>query len=1487
MFKKKETLLIAAVSCVLWFFVAVPSSYSQTPTIHSVAGGGNWNDASTWVENTVPGPNDIVEINGTVTINGDAIISSLSISPGATLQNNNSPRTLTVNGDIINNGTIINYREWFPLIISVTGDLTNNGTWNNAWTDLHSNQTRTVEGNSAITSNITLYDDFTILGTPVFSGGFNFNGHTLQVASSTTLTLGSISSNGTVTGGGDVILTGSGSGSLDAGNSKLYFRGNFFGTATSSQAIFEDGSSFGDSSNNVASVINSAVTIHGTSSVQITGNVTINGSLSIESGATLQNNNSPRTLTVNGGVVNNGTITNPLWWFPLTVSITGDITNNGTWNNAETNLQSSQGKTINGIIASTITLYDNFTVLGTPVFSGDFNFNGHTINLEASSTITFNNVSGTGTINGNSRVYFRGNFAGIITSTNQAVFEDGSYFSNSPVINSAVTIEATSTVSVTSDATINGSLSISPGATLQNNNSPRTLTVNGDIINNGTIINYREWFPLIISVTGDLTNNGTWNNAWTDLHSNQTRTVEGNSAITSNITLYDDFTILGTPVFSGGFNFNGHTLQVASSTTLTLGSISSNGTVTGGGDVILTGSGSGSLDAGNSKLYFRGNFFGTATSSQAIFEDGSSFGDSSNNVASVINSAVTIHGTSSVQITGNVTINGSLSIESGATLQNNNSPRTLTVNGGVVNNGTITNPLWWFPLTVSITGDITNNGTWNNAETYASWSTVLGAANYLFDVSADNNNWPDAATTTDTVYDISSLVNSSHYWRVRADLGNGLYSPWSDIKSINGYGFIFNISGMSGRPIMATAPFNLTLQARDINGNSFPYNGSVALSASNDATVTPSTITMVNGYWSGTSSIAEFGNTVNLAATSGGGSGVSDDFTVIKKPVIIVPGILGTRLKESTTNEEVWPDVCDMIASSTDDYLQKLALGSDGWPATSSVIIPGDIIRQAACNLYIQDFYGGLFDALNTEDVNSGYVANTNLFVFPYDWRLDIAYTADNVLREKIEQIKNQTGAQEVDIVAHSLGGLVVEKYIQDYPQSSIDKFVDIATPHLGAPLTFKALTFGDDLNISTFFGLVSVLNPQTVKNISQNFPSMYEMLPSRNYFDASSTDYSAYISNAGGISGDLNYDQSIAFMATSSRNSTLLGYNDQLHENLDSFDPNDYNIKAYNIVGCGSPTIGEISNLGSKEDGSDQYDIKYINGDKTVPLESALALNNSVNTYYVNNYDHSGIPGYDGTEQLVLAMLNATSSVQFNASSYSHVSTSNSICGFSGSTVSVHCPVALNAYDEKGNHVGLDAKGNIEINIPGATYDQIGTNKFIFLPQGHNYRITGQATDVGHFNARVKTIVNGEVVKSDYYDQVPIVSASTSIELDFVNQAPSDEIKIDQTGNKTFKTKVKPNSILKGKQLLIKTQPQTSLVTQSSHSQTSLFLSSSANNGLNILKTEYSLDSGKTWNLYQKELILNKPGQYTIQYRSVDVAGNVEKTKEKVIEVK
>ncbi len=53
-------------------------------------------------------------------------------------------------------------------------------------------------------------------------------------------------------------------------------------------------------------------------------------------------------------------------------------------------------------------------------------------------------------------------------------------------------------------------------------------------------------------------------------------------------------------------------------------------------------------------------------------------------------------------------------------------------------------------------------------------------------------------------------------------------------------------------------------------------------------------------------------------------------------------------------------------------------------------------------------------------------------------------------LKEIIDSTKKITGRDKVDIVAHSMGGLVVRRYIQVFGGDSIDKFIMIGTPNQG-----------------------------------------------------------------------------------------------------------------------------------------------------------------------------------------------------------------------------------------------------------------------------------------------------------------------------------------------------------------------------------------------------------------------------------------------------
>ncbi|MFA5184314.1 MAG: hypothetical protein WC456_02190 [Patescibacteria group bacterium] len=1329
MFRKALLLPIVAVSGVLLFFSLPPSALAQTPTIHSVATGGSWSDSSTWVEDAVPGSDDIVEINGTVYITNDTTIAGLVIASGATLESNvwSAPR-LTVNGDVVNNGLITELSipyHIFSLYLTISGNITNNGTWNSSWTDLSSTQSRIIDGANPINSPVTFLDNFEILNNPVFNGGVDFNGKTVSFgATSTGLTL-------------------------------------------------------------------------------VGGSSTLSG--------TIVSNSSNQSLTVAGGSftgTGSGSIPGP-----ASFVISGSASVGGT------------------IVASTTVF-----AAGSPAFHGDF-------------------------------------------TSDQFI------------------IEGEGGKAINADTTFNGPLIIEQGATLQSAYwaAPR-LTINGDVINDGTIteisIPYNV-FRLYLTISGNITNNGTWNSSWTDLASSQSRVIDGSVPINSPVTFLNDMVLLNSPNFAAGVDFNSHNIILATSST---------GIVISGGDSILSGTVISVSDSQSLSLT-GGSAVGTA--SGQIPGPGSLIISGSTSISGIVSASSTVFATGSPvfhgdfvadhfimrgeggkTINADTTFNGPLTIESGATLQSAywTAPR-LSVTGDVVNEGTITEvniPYHTFSLYLTIFGNIINNGAWSASETDVAWPAVLGATGYLFNVSADNDNWPDPVTTANTYYEISDLVSSARYWRIRADLGNGLYSPWSSIKLINNSGFggfSFNASAPAGRSLMATAPFTLTLQAKDVNGNNYNYSGTIALSATNGATTTPSQISMTGGYWSGTTTVAEFGNGVQLVASSSNVTSYSDGMNFLKKPVIIIPGIISSYLhKDDYGFPEVWPNLVQMALPGDDSYLDDLKMDAYGEPLSPSLMVPTDIFREIAFN--------DIFQGLITELTSSGsYTENTNLFVFPYDWRYSIdwiasssPYASSTSLRAKIEEIKNSTGAEKVDIISHSMGGLVAKYYIEHVNTSTVDKFIDVATPHLGAPKAAKALLYGDDFGF-TLFGPIGI-NETKMKEISQNFSSAYNLLPSRGYFDASSTIYNAYIADLydydnNSVTGNLDYDESIDFLNNNNLNSSMASSSDTLHNDLDNFDPDNYGVKAYNIIGCNQPTISRIYIINHYASSSYEYGLGYVNGDGTVPLKSAQALNNSLGTYYTTSTTHAFLPSFDDNKWLIYDILNSTSSpFVFNYTQYPEMTIDSGDCTpLDGWEVSYHSPIALHIYDDQGRHIGPDAKGNIEINIPGAAYDIIGDNKFAFVPKGRNYKIIGQATGLGHFNARIQDIQAGKTISTAYYNEVPIKSLKTNIEIDFVNKQPNYEMKIDQKGDRVFRDKVRPSAILNTKESEDRIKPETKAII---NDQTIKLVSTDDNS--KILKTEYSLDAGKTWNLYTKPIdISGIKGESTIQYKSTDRAGNEE----------
>ena len=589
------------------------------------------------------------------------------------------------------------------------------------------------------------------------------------------------------------------------------------------------------------------------------------------------------------------------------------------------------------------------------------------------------------------------------------------------------------------------------------------------------------------------------------------------------------------------------------------------------------------------------------------------------------------------------------------------------------------------------------------------------------------------------------------------------------------------------------------------------------------------------------------------------------------EPVIIVPGIMGSDLiNASEPGDKIWLDINRVIGSLSDDFLSYLEMDNNG--DTINAINIGDVIREIkALGIYNQDVLKGLISYLQT----NGYQENENLFVFPYDWRQGIDLTAAQ-LNQKILDVLSRTGSQQVNIIAHSMGGLVVKNYMKEYAnQNKINKFIDIATPHLGAPKAFKALKYGDDFGFR--IGGLVFLNSEEIKIISQNMPSVYELLPSAAYYDSGHIDYNFVYSDQG---FKYDYNDMNSYLRIWN-NPILVNKAKEFHNNIDDYSSYAGSTQIYNIIGCGFATLGKIIKLNQEKD-HDEYRVDYISGDGTVPLKSAEGIPAN-KKYYYDGAEHMSLPSANGITQLIGSILDNKES-QFDLSPYP-ISIQSDICQIRGKLVTYHSPIALHVYDdENGRHVGPDANGDIENQIPGAQYDIIEDNKFVFLPSGHTYRIVGQATGLGTFNSRVETIDNGVITETAYYNQIPITTFKTNVEMTVMDNQTDYTMKVDQDGDQIFEATAQPSSILDEQGSADLAKPETSINISEPQgndnwhtSPVQISFTASDEGGSGILKTEYSLDNGQTWQAYTDAINIDKQGANKILYKSIDKAGNIE----------
>lgn len=222
-------------------------------------------------------------------------------------------------------------------------------------------------------------------------------------------------------------------------------------------------------------------------------------------------------------------------------------------------------------------------------------------------------------------------------------------------------------------------------------------------------------------------------------------------------------------------------------------------------------------------------------------------------------------------------------------------------------------------------------------------------------------------------------------------------------------------------------------------------------------------------------------------------------------PVIFVHGVLGSRIRDTATQKDLWPghssrlfthDYSDVAYQIDEETLAPITNTTEAYDIYDSV--------------FGNDFYGKIVETLGeTGGYNLAQVgqpvdaSKKNYYVFYYDWRQDNTVSARQ-LADFIDQIREdyKQPSLKVDIVAHSMGGLITRYFIrygkQDvlndndfdqkvnmYGAERLRRVILLGTPNLGSIKTLNLFITGVKIGINK-------IGTETLATM----PSLYQLFP-------------------------------------------------------------------------------------------------------------------------------------------------------------------------------------------------------------------------------------------------------------------------------------------------------------------------------------------------------------------------------------------------------